>query len=174
MDPTRLSQQFCLIARFIHGCSTAACLISQNFFSWLLPKHLAAARFAIFSFYSQNIAASPLHTLLHIPLRERGWWLHDFLFCSPSPWLCPGEQGSFNFSSAILSLVHLGKTLTAICTSPSPVSFIWSGRSSPCSCTPPTVLLCLYTKGDSGRISLHHRGSCPCRVPLLLCCSVRI
>lgn len=111
---------FCLIARFIHGCSTAACLISQIFFSWLLPKHLADARFAIFSSYSQKIAASPLHTHthLHIRLRERGERLHDFPFCSPFSCFCLGAQGSFTFSSAILSLVHLGKKLTVTCTSP--------------------------------------------------------
>lgn len=174
MDPTCLSQQFCLIVQFIHGCSTAACLISSFLFSWLLPKHLEAARFAIFSFYSQKIAASPLHshTLLHIPLRERRRWLYDFPFCSPSPGFAQEHRGVL-LSVQQLSLVHLGKKLIVTCTSSSPVSFIsWSGGLPHAAVL--SVLLCLYTKGHSGRISLHHRGSCPCRVPLLLCCSLRI
>lgn len=166
MDPTCLSQQFCLIARFIHGCSTAACLISQIFFfpgffpnTWQLPDLLSSA-----PILKRLLLLLHTHTLLHIPLRERGGWLHDFLFCSPSPWFCPGAQESFTFSSAIMSLVHLGKKLTVTCTSPIPVSFIsWSGTSSPCCCAPPAVLLCLYIKGDSGRFSLCHQGSCPCR-----------
>lgn len=101
-DPTCLSQQFCLIAQFFHGCSTAACLISQLFFSWLLPKHLAAARFPIFSSYSQMIAASPsdthTHTLLHFPLRGRGGCLQDFQFCSPPLRFCPGAPQGVLFS----------------------------------------------------------------------------
>lgn len=153
-------------------------------FSWLLPKHLAAAKFAIFSSYSQKIAAYPshthtyTHTLLHIPLRERGGWLHDVQFCSHSPWFCPGAQGSFTFSSAIPSVVHFGKKLSVTCASPLP---------------PTSFPLCLsfLSQGGLPNAAVLLQQSCIPRrtvtefcsismapalagVPLLLCCTLRI
>lgn len=167
MDPTCLLQQF---------------LSYSSIYSWLLNSCMPHFPNLFFLASSQTLGSCQIcylqllfpkdccfsfthtHTLLHIPLRERGERLHDFPFSSPSSWFCLGAQGSFTFSSAILSLVHFWIKLTVTCTSPSPVSFIsWSGRSFPCCWAPPAVLLCFYTKGDSVRISVHHCGCCPCR-----------
>lgn len=68
------------------------------FFSWLLPKHLAAARFAIFSSYSQKIAASPshTHTLAH-PSQGKGRLVAWLSVLFSFPLVLPRSIGEFYF-----------------------------------------------------------------------------
>lgn len=103
-------------------------------------------------------------------LREKGGRLHDFPFCS-SPWLCPGSQGSFTFSSAILSLVPLlspAHLLPLCLLSPGEGSLSHAAvllQQCCCVCIP---------KGTLAEFQSIIVAPVPAGVSLLLCCTLRI
>lgn len=125
MDPTCLSQQFCLIARFIHGCSTAACLISQLFFlassqtlgsCQICYLQLLFSKDCCLSFTHTHIHT---HTLAHLSQgkgRVVAWLSVLFSF----PLVLPRSTGEFyfQFSNSICSTFR--KKLSVTCTSPLP------------------------------------------------------
>lgn len=129
-------------------------------FSWLLPKHLAAARFPIFSSYSRMIAASPSHThtdtlRLPSPAERRVVVRLSVLFSSP-PFRPGAPQGSFIFISALPSSVRLGKknpychlhsSRAAGLFLPCP-SISESGRSLGCCCAPPSSSIAVFVQQE--------------------------
>lgn len=120
-DPKCLSQQFCLIARFIHGCSTAACLISQPFFfffpgffpnTWQLPDVLSSAPILEQLLLLLQPAS---HTQSTPSKGERG---ASDTFSSVLPHLCPPpfaqehpKQFYFHFSISIFGVLREKKNI---------------------------------------------------------------